>query len=134
MTLVGAADVALQWYPIAFRQPEWEFGTVAVTLGSLPLLTLGLAALQASFAERGARVALVVLATVFALIALLIGASYLLFLLDAPVVLKNAPGPAEMAIKKSIIRTTIMGLGFGAAYATAAVVSFRYVSRMSRHA
>jgi len=34
-----------------------------------------------------------------------------------------------VTIKKSIVRTSIMAIGFGAGYLAAVVVSFRYLSR-----
>jgi hypothetical protein len=56
--------------------------------------------------------------------------AFLLFLSDVPLALKaSAATPMVYTIKKSIIRTSVMALGFGAGYLAAAVVSFRYLFR-----
>jgi hypothetical protein len=130
LALIGAADILLQWYPATFGSPEWEFGTIAVTLGSLPVLTLGLAAMQASFLARGSRRGTLTVALGFAVLALVVAAAYLLFLLNVPVVLKSASGPAVLAVQKAIVCTSVMGLGFGVGFVSAAVLSFRAMRGM----
>jgi hypothetical protein len=134
LALIGAADVAIQWYPVSFNSPEWEFGTIAVSFGSLPVLTIGLVAMLASFLARGSRAGVIAMSVVFVLLVVLVGLAYTLFLLDVPLVLKLATGPGGMAIKKAVVRTSVMGLGFGAAYVGAAGLSFNYLSRRKRDA
>jgi hypothetical protein len=130
LAVVGFVDVALQWYPTAFRSPEWEFGTVTGSLATLPLLSIGLMSMLASYLARAERAGIVAMAVVFGiLLALLIGA-YLLFLSDVPLALKaSSTTPVLITMKKSIIRTSVMAVGFGTAYLVAVVVSFRYLSR-----
>ena len=65
---------------------------------------------------------------------LVVGA-FLLFLSDVPLALKaSAPTPMGVTIKKSIIRTSVMALGFGTGYLVAVVVSFRYLFRRMQDA
>jgi hypothetical protein len=41
----------------------------------------------------------------------------------------SAASPMVVTIKKSIIRTSVMAIGFGVGYFSAVVVSFRYLFR-----
>lgn len=129
LAVVGSVDVALQWYPLAFQSPEWEFGTVSVSFASLPLLTIGSTILLASFLARGVRAGVVTMGVVFTLLTLGVVFGFVLFLTDVPLALRAAPGPAALNLKKSILRTTVMGLTFGTGYLIAAVTSFRYLLR-----
>jgi len=130
LAVVGFVDVALQWYPASFRSPEWEFGTVGSSLATLPLLTIGLMSLLASFLARADRAGMVTMAVVFAILFVLVVGAYLLFLSDVPLALKASDKtPMVVAVKKSIIRATVMAVGFGVGYLAAAVVSFRYLFR-----
>ena len=130
LAVVGLVDVALQWYPASFKSPEWEFGTVAGTMAALPLLTIGLMSLLAAFLARADRAGVVAMAISFAVMFVFVLGAFLLFLSDVPLALKaSSATPMVITIKKSIIRTVIMAIGFGAAYLVAVVVSFRYLFR-----
>jgi hypothetical protein len=129
LAVVGSVDVALQWYPLAFNSPEWEFGTIAVSIASLPLLTIGTTVLLASFMTRAVRPGVVAMSVVFSLLTLAVAFGLVLFLTDVPLALRAAPAQAAISLKKSIVRTLVMGFSFGLAYLTAAVSSFRYLSR-----
>jgi hypothetical protein len=129
LALVGFVDVALQWYPLAFQSPEWEFGTVSVSIASLPLLTIGSTILLASFLARGVRSGVVTMSVVFTFLALGVAFCLFVFLTDVPLALRAGRGPEALTLKKSIVRTTVMGLTFGAGYLIAAVTSFRYLLR-----
>ena len=129
LAVVGLVDVGLQWYPTAFQSPEWEFGTISVSFASLPLLSIGTMALLASFLARGSKRGVIAMAFFFSLFTIGIVLGFLIFLTDLPLALRAAPGPSAMALKKSIVRTVIMGVSFGTGYLTAAVTSFRYLMR-----
>jgi len=86
--------------------------------------------LLASFLARGERSGVVAMAIVFAVLLVFVVGAFLLFLSDVPLALKaSGPTPMAVTIKKSIVRTSIMAIGFGAGYLAAVVVSFRYLSR-----
>jgi magnesium-transporting ATPase (P-type) len=130
LAVVGFMDVALQWYPTSFKSPEWEFGTVTGSLATLPLLSIGLMSMLASFLARAERGGVVAMAIVFGVMLVLLIGAFLLFLSDVPLALKASTStPVVLTMKKSIIRTTVMALGFGTAYLVAVVVSFRYLFR-----
>jgi hypothetical protein len=130
LAVVGFTDVALQWYPTSFKSPEWEFGTVTASLATLPLLSIGLMSMLASYLARAERAGVVAMSIVFSILLVLIAGAFLLFLSDVPLALKAATQtPVVLAMKKSILRTSVMALGFGAAYLVAVVISFRYLLR-----
>jgi len=134
LAVIGLFDAALHWYPLAFHSPEWEFGTVATTMGALPLPTIGLAAMLGSYLARGVRWGIVTMATILLVLGVAVLAAYALFLLDVPLAMKAATGPAALTLKKAIVRTTVMGPGFAIAYLVAAVAALRHLSRGVDHA
>lgn len=134
LAVIGGVDIVLHWYPVAFKSPEWEFGTVATTLGSLPLPTMGLLAVLASALARAVKANLVAISIVFSLLALFVAAAMLVFLLDVPVALRavsvqGVPPQAATEMKRTIVRTMAMGVGFGLVYLYGAVVSIRFLLR-----
>jgi hypothetical protein len=134
LAVIGFVDIALHWYPPAFRSPEWEFGTVASTLGALPLPTMGLLAVLASALARAVKGNLVAISVVLGLLAMFVAAAMLMFLLDVPVALRavsaqGVPPQAATEIKRTIVRTMAMGLGFGFVYSYGAIVSIRFLLR-----
>ncbi len=130
LAFVGFVEVALQWYPASFKSPEWEFGTVAGSVATLPVLTIGLMSMLASFLARAEKAGVVTMAIVFALLFVLVVGAFLLFLSDVPLALKASNQlPVVITIKKAIVRTSVMAIGFGAAYLVSVVVSFRFLFR-----
>ena len=129
LAIVGGVDIALRWYPLAFRSTEWEFGTISVTFASLPLFSIGLIGLLASFLARGVRPGVVAMSVVFVLLALFVAAMFVVFLLDVPLAIQMVKGVVGLELKKTIARTLVMGVAFDVMYVAAAVVSFRYLLR-----
>lgn len=127
LVIVGGSDIVSQWFPTAFKSPEWEFGTAAVTIASLPLLTIGLTIMLAGFLARGKREGVLTMGVVFLLTFLFVGAVLALFALDVPLALRAPVGPALTAIEKAMVRTAIMGVAYEIAYFAAVLLSFRYV-------
>lgn len=139
LAVIGGIDILLHWYPAAFKSPEWEFGTVATTFASLPLPTMGLVAILASALARAARPNLAAIAVVLSLLSLFVGIALLMFLFDVPLALRaaTAPGvPPEAAteMKRTVVRTLAMGVGFGIVYVYGTVVSVRFLLRRVRDA
>lgn len=124
--MVGGVDLASQWYPTAFKSAEWEFSVVSVTIASLPLLTIGAVVVLASFLARAKRGGVVVMGVAFAALFLAVGLMLALFSSDLPLALRAPAGAPLTAIKKAIVRTLVMGVGYEVAYFIAAIISFRY--------
>jgi len=127
----------LRWYPTSFRSPEWEFGTVAMTFASLPLVTVGLVAGLASAMARGERLSTMVMSGVFCMMALFVLAAVLLFASDVPLALRAVTGQsaqpgAALEMKRTIARSLVMGVGYAVIYVYGSVVSLRYLLRRIR--
>lgn len=128
LALIGLGDALINWYPLATQSPEWEFGTIATTFGSLPLMTMGLAAVLASFFARGIRWGLITMAVTLLLLGLLVIGLFLLFVTDVPLALRATSRTlARVAIRRGIARTAILGVGFSVGYLAAAAMAFRYL-------
>jgi hypothetical protein len=139
LAVIGGIDIVLHWYPPAFKSPEWEFGTVATTLGGLPLPTMGLVAVLASGLARAVRANLVAMAVIFTMLTVFVVGAMLVFMLDVPLALNavsaaNVPPQAATELKRTIARTLVMGLGFGAVYLYGAVASVRFLLRRVKDA
>jgi hypothetical protein len=132
LSAIGLGQLAITVYPAGFGSLEWEFGATAQALGSLPLPTVGLAALLAALHAHNARRAAWALSLILMALALAVLASLALHLLAAPVALRMTPAPAVETIRQTIARTTLNGLGFSLLYITGAVVSLRHLTRTAR--
>ena len=109
--LLGLIDVALGWYPAAFGNPEWEFGTISGTLNALAIPMLGLYLVLASAIarsdRRSARVVAVVMGLLLATI-LVLGVIYLTVL---PIAIKAVSSNALVALgmKKAVVKAMTLG-------------------------
>ncbi|MEJ2679252.1 MAG: hypothetical protein P8174_09300 [Gemmatimonadota bacterium] len=132
IAVVGLGTAALDWYPLGLGKPEWEFGVMAMTIAGLPLPTMGLAAMLAAVIAQGRRRGVLSMAWVFLLLTLAVLAIYGLFLLVVPIALRGQGQVANLVVKKTIAKTSLMALGFSAAYICAAVAAFRHVRNHPR--
>ena len=126
LTVVGVGDFALAWYPSAFGTPEWEFGTVAASFSGLPLVTMGFAALLGSAVASGRRWLVIGTASVLALSGIGVVALFLLFLTNVPMAVQGAEGVIALGIKKVVVKTSMLGVGFGIGYLVGAYAAFRH--------
>lgn len=126
LAAIGTADALTNWFPLAFQSPEWEFATIATTFGSLPLVTMGLAALLGAAFALGNRRGALVMALLLLVLGLVVLGLYALFMTNVPMALQATAGrPGSLPIRRGIMRTSIMGLGFSVGYLAAAVFSLR---------
>jgi hypothetical protein len=75
-----------------------------------------------------------VLAGVFSLLAVVLVGLLVIFLLDVPLALRAPDAGVLLEIKKTVVRTLVMGAAFEALFLGSAVVSFRYVFRRVKDA
>jgi hypothetical protein len=137
LAVSGGVDIALRWYPLAFKSPEWEFGTVGITVGSLPLFAIGLVLLLAASLARASSLGVSVMAAVFGVLSVFLAGALMVFMLDIPLALRvNDPAQAavRLEIKKTILRTLVIGGVFEAMFIACAVVSIRYIFRRVKDA
>jgi hypothetical protein len=108
---IGLLDLALGWFPPRFGNPEWEFGTVTRTFDSLPITVLGLALTLASAIQRRVAWATRAAAALCWLLALILAAGFVVFLLDVPVALKAVTQPVVRAgLDRAIIKALVQGV------------------------
>ncbi len=130
LAVIGLADALVNWFPLAFGSPEWEFGTISATFGSLPLVTMGLAAMLGSLLARGSRAGVLGVGLFVLVLGLVVLGLYVLFLLDVPMALRATAGKlGGLPIRRGIVRTSILGVGFGVGYLAAAIVSLLSLRR-----
>ena len=122
---IGSFDILLAWYPLQGGNPAWEFGIINLTVWSLPFLTTGLVfllasgvALESKWRIRVAGIALLVLAIV--ILVLLV-----LYALSIPIALQGAPAPVLQNVKKSIVKTVVLGVTFPTLYFVLAIAALR---------
>jgi hypothetical protein len=134
LAFVGGLDVGLRWYPAVFRSTEWEFATIAITVASLPLLSIGIVALLMSALARDLRGLVGATGAVFGLLAAMLVGVLILFGLDVPIALRAvaAPGP-RTEIMKTIARTVLMGGAFLVLYIGGSIVALRYAFGRARN-
>jgi hypothetical protein len=131
LAVIGFADMSLYLIPPGFGSTEWTFGTMARLLISLPLPTIGVAAVVGALLVNRARPAMIGAASVVLLLGLGIAVAYVLFLTTVPLALQGAEGPQALVIVRTIARTSFMGVGFGLAYLVAGIVLFRHLPTRS---
>ena len=124
--LVGAADLALVWYPLGFGQAEWEFGSVTSMLNGLPVLVMGLAFLGMAAVAGGRRWAGRGIALVLGLLAVTVVLMGGLYATTVPIALKAAPNAmVALGLKKAIAKTTIQAAAYPVLLVWMAVATWR---------
>ena len=123
--LIGGFDILLAWYPLQSGNPAWEFGIINLTVWSLPFLTTGLVFLLASGVALQSRWRIRVAAVAMLLAAMLILALLVLYALSIPIALQGAPTAVQTNVKKSILKTVVLGLTFPTLYIVLAVAALR---------
>lgn len=126
LAVIGFGQVAINFYPAGFGSAEWQFGVTAQALSSLPLPSMGLAAILAGVVATSSRRGLLSTAIVLVLAALLTGLALAAFWAVVPVALSASAGsPAAAAVRQTVARATLTGAGFGFIYLFGAVLAFR---------
>src|SRR5215207_5253345 len=85
--IVGGTDLVLLWYPAQLGNAQWEFGTPARMLESMPLVTLGLVLSLGAGLAVGRRWWVVTLSILMLFMALAVVTAVFLFVTDIPLAL-----------------------------------------------
>lgn len=123
--IVGFADFLLVFYPGRFGDPTWEFAAIDAAFSSLPVLTIGLTLMMAAGAARGAVKSVRMCAAFAVVLAVAILALMLMYATNIPLALRLSPKEVLPGIYKSIIRTVLMAVVFGAGYIIAGMTAWR---------
>jgi hypothetical protein len=133
LVLVGGTDIALTWYPPNIGSPEWEFATVTASLNGLPSLTLGFALLLGNTVAHGRRWGVLVVASVFVLLALYVLFAAFLYATNVPMALSSIQDPLILTgLKKAIAKTSVQVVVYSLLFGFLSVQGFRHLKRDSR--
>lgn len=128
LAVVGAVDVALVWYPARFGVAEFEFASVAASLNSMPVVTLGLGLVVAASSALESRALAWTTVILAVAVALLLLVSMVLFGLTVPLALQAEVEPIILTgIKKQVAKSSVQL----AAYAVAYVLLVRWAIRIA---
>ncbi|MGH7658831.1 MAG: hypothetical protein ACREL6_11415, partial [Gemmatimonadales bacterium] len=119
-------------FPLRIGNPEWEFGTVASFLDSIPLLAIGLALLAAYGVARGRPWIARSAGTMFILLALIILAGALLFATVVPQALNPRNySRIEMltGVKKAITKAAFQCAVYPIGFLWVGIAAFRFSSK-----
>ena len=107
LTLVGAIDVLLLWWPFRLGSVEWEFATVGATFNALPLLTIGIGILAITAVVRDSKWLRRALMTLSLLLCLALIGIAILYVLTLPVAWRGSPPAARTALIRLMVKTTL---------------------------
>ena len=126
LAVVGGADLILTWYPFAFQNPEWEFGTVTATLDGMPVLALGLAMVLAGALHSGTLWLIRLASILFGLLALALAAAVLLYLTNIPLALRAIADPSvRIGLYKAMSKTAVQAIAYPSVFLWIALRSWR---------
>lgn len=130
LAIIGAVDIALAWYPFAFGNPEWEFGTVTTTLDGMPVLALGLALALGSALFLGKRILGRAVAVVFAVVGVALLGMALLYLTTLPIAWRSVSETLlQQGLLKAITKTMVQAVLYPAVFLGIAVQGWRRTVR-----
>lgn len=108
LSLVGLADLVVAWFPQAFGNPEWEFGTVSATFDGLPAPAMGLVLVLSAAYVRRSRTLIRALAIVSIVLAILLVGAALLYATAVPLALRSIQDPLlRVGLFKALLKTGI---------------------------
>lgn len=117
LAIVGGADLILAWYPLAFQNPEWEFGTVTATLDGMPVLALGLGLMLAGSLTSGSRWLTRTVVFVFGFLGFAIIAAALLYATNIPLALQAISDPTvRIGLFKAILKSTVQAIVYSSVF------------------
>jgi len=125
LALVGALDAALLFYPARFASLDWEFGTISGLVEGMPLVTMGFGAMAAAAAATGWKKWSQFLGVAGLLIAVVLAVLLLIFALDLPAAFRALQPAARGPLRKSVLKTGLMGVAYFVFYATLGVWTWR---------
>jgi hypothetical protein len=124
---LGLIDIGLGWYPTAFGNLEWEFGTISGSLNALAIPMLGLYLMLAAAIARSDRRMARIVSTLMALLLATLVVLAVIYLTLVPVAIKAVAGNAlvSLGIKKGVAKAATLGLADCALLATGIVKGWR---------
>lgn len=112
LAIVGWVDLAILWWPPQFGNPQWEFVIITNFLDALPVATMGVTLVALGAVARSWRGLVITTAVAAALLAAVIVALTIIYVLDLPLAVQSTPA----AMKSVIYRTMLKSGAFAATY------------------
>lgn len=126
--VVGAMDVGLVWYPTAFGNAGWEFGSVTAMLNGFPLPVMAVALLLASGVARADRKAAWTAMVVAAVFVAACGFAAVLYSLSLPLALQSVTDPiGRQGLLKAVVRSLVQLVVFPVVLITVMVRARRFL-------
>lgn len=121
--VLGGAELLFLWLPLQMGNAAWEFATVSRTLDALPMVALGLGLLAYGVVTNpdSDRVAARRTYWVFAVAALVVIAMAAVYATAAPAVLQGTPPEAMDGLKRTLLKSSLQLLVYGAAFSAVAL-------------
>ena len=125
--LMGAIDIGLGTYPMAFGNAEWEFGVVSSILNGFAIPTMGCYLLLASSIARGSSGLTRGVAIGMVVVALTLVVLGLLYVTVVPVALKavNQSDVVYLGMKKAVVKALTFLLAYWLLYVVGAIKGWR---------
>lgn len=125
--ILGLIDIGLGWYPAAFGNLEWEFGTISGSLNALAIPMLGLYLMLASAIARSDRRMARIVSTLMGLLLATLVVLGIIYLTVVPVAIKSVADNAliSLGMKKGVIKAVTLGLADCALLITGIVKGWR---------
>lgn len=113
MFLFPLADVAISSTPMAVDEPRWRFAAAGMLIGGTPQFALSLLLLLAIAALREDRLLARIAGIVAIIVAVVLGATVLMFGLDALEVRRLVPENAKEGFDDASLKSLVMVVLFG---------------------
>ena len=125
--LVSLADLVLAWYPTAFGDAEWEFGTITAVLDGLPLLTIGAGLALGAMVARGRLAGVKILSILFGLLGLVLVLLTIRYAGHISQALGAVTEPAiKLGLRKAITKTLTQGTLYSLGYLWIATLGWKH--------
>ena len=130
--VVGGVDFLLNFYPLRFGNPEWEFGTITGALNAIPSSLVGLVLLLVSAVIHESAIRMRALAVVLLAWAAFLLAMGVIYGLTLPLAARGFADPGVgLGLKRAIFRSALQLAVYPAVMIWLAVRGFRQASTIS---
>jgi len=134
--VIGLADLALLWMPLAIGNPVWEFGTVSGTFDNMPISALGITLLTFGLLRHPGTSAvwLRLASLVFGAATLILVTLGLIYALATPAVLNQAAPETLVALRGTIVKNVVEVVAYVLAFGLMTIVTWRGAAREAKAA
>lgn len=130
LLVMGVTDLALLLVQSRFGDLEWEFGSVSAMLNGLPVPAMGGALILASGLARDEPVPVLISLTWSVTLTLVLLASTILYVLNAPIALRSVADPAgQSALKAALLKGSVALVTYSVLHVTLVLQAARFLRK-----